>query len=644
MPYTEKYRLTFRDRHVSTPVNWRVDILDDQPVDFPVPYQLTASEQPLQFKRLNTSDSKNEFILGYECSITYEFTSNVGDPKPELFFEADERRYQVKVYKNDVLNYIGYIKPDNCSYDFKYEPYTVTLVAVDGFAFAKATNLNVYDGSGLLDYTKISIFDILMTRGLYQIFDTTIPLNVVNTLYPSNMADLPLFNGAYIHIDAFYDFITGPQSIWDVMEKLCKTFTSRIFFARGAIWFVRTQDLDQSTITIQQYLPSGVAEITEPGFIGTIGAVVGLSDGVPVDTFARVIMQSALKKAEFEVKFKSINQLLNFQWSLWNGVSFSDWELVGGIGSLQRFGSGTIDDPYQAGVNFYSTSTITNLAQLIGGFNTISPGDILEFVVPYNFFNSDIGTLTIYAFWNSPPGGFYVLSETGSWIFSNDLTAAISFKRGKNKSFGNFNIKSEPIPLRVPSGEIIPDNITIFIGLGSPLQQNTLDGVGGGVIKYGHVKAGIISISSQGVRILDINNDRFSKIQNKEQFNFIDTGEDGLSTTIFVDNGVNIDSPAEGWVSDKPGVFEADIERHMADAYIDQYAHSIYSWEGSLYGNSIEFFNIFTMDYLQNKKVMQLGDTYNVIDCTHDILLAEILPENGANVTYTEYDIEDTNE
>lgn len=638
--YFNKYYFEFQDNHVTNPITWRVDIMDSEgsvPTD---PFLLTMSATPLLTERIDTNDSKDTYIIGRQITISYEYDGNPNIPLPLEFFEATERRFRVEVRRNGIIDGVYFIKPDFCEYADQYPPFTIQLKAVDGFSYAQGILFNPFEVDGSLHYEIIDLYETIMTRALLLIVDPGTIINVVNTLFPENIGPTirTLFR-LFIHTDIFYDFVKGAVSVHDVLTAFCKSFYARCYMSQGQLWFIRTQDLTNNALTGDQYIDDTVVNnLNITNFVLTGGPDPSSYDVMPVDEIPNIRMIPAIKKAEFEVQYKSINQLVNFDWSIFNGTDFSGWTRAAGI-VVGRSGTGTVIDPYMLNIP---------LNQLVGGFkflqqlqdNVVNPGDILEISFRFEFFNckswsffARIGTII-------SPGQRYYLDSGGNWIYDAPTFTAIEVGRSGKKTVGSFTLKSLPVPSTFPDNSPVPLS-DLQISLLAPRDAITDDGPGDPYIKIGAIKVGIIAVASQGRHIVITNQADFTQTKETEDFSFIDTGENGLSNTIFVLDGSNF-VPAENWDNDKMGVIPADIERHMAKAHIDQYPRSIATWEGSLYSNNMEFYNVIEFAHLPGKRWMQLSDKYNNRTCTHQVLLTEVFAEANSSVDYLEYDIEDT--
>jgi hypothetical protein len=644
MAYGRKYYFTFKDTHVSTPATWRVDILDSEGLIPAEPLELKPSPTPLLTERIDTSERKDSYIIGRQVTISYEYDGESITPLPSEFFEQNERRFRVEVRKNNVLDGVYYIKPDFSEYDDKSQPFTVQLKAVDGFAYAKAIQFNIYEDERIF-YDKVSWYEAIVTRALLEIMDPDTKLNVINSLSPTNIAaGVKLLFGSYVHTDIFYDFVKGASSVHDVLTAFCRSMYSRCYICNNEVWLVRTQDLTSDTFTVDQYInDTTVNEVEIPGFVSTVGNDPGLYNGVRIDNVPRIRMVPAIKEASFKADYKAINRLTNFDWYDFGDYGVGDqFQFWGQVTGNAQVGSGTIDDPYRAYLPYNdSLPGEEHLQQQVPSSTSPGPaqyGDIVQLQFRWKVTNVEGFRIAVWI-QSANPGNRAFLDASGSWV--PEVETLIDIKRTKRKRLGSFDIKSAPIPNKI--GAFGPSNFDIFVQIYTPnpkTDPDTQDGPDTPSIEIWPIKLGISSSSSVS-RISRVKNTAlFSQIKDEAPFTFFDSGDLNLSNTIFVQPFTDYEA-VTSWNNDKTGVSPADIERHMSEAHIDQYPRSIISWEASLYSNSIEFYNVFDIDSLPGKRFMQMSDKYNNQNCTHDILLMEVFEEGNADITYDEYDIDD---
>lgn len=635
--YFNKYYFEFRDDiGFGVPVNWRVDIMDSEGAVPSQPVLLTMGAVPLVCERIEDEDSKQGRIIGEQATIEYMYTGAPADPLPDEFFESSERRYKVEVRKNGVLDRVFFIRPDGCEYPEAFPPYTVTITAVDGYSFAKGIQFNAFQDSGLLLYNKITLYEAIMTRGLLQTLEPSTPIRVLQSLRPENMEPgTKMLFGLSIHTDIFYDFVKGAKTVHEVVSAFCQSFYARCFNSQAKTWFIRTQDLDAATFTLDEYTDeTTVTEMAIPDMLKLVGPSE-MFDGIPLEPAPLIRMQKAVKRADFEAEYKGINQILNFDWSAFNGSTFDFWEVQNII--VDQIGSGTPDDPYKMFIPFEQPpelfietwQDVPNAAEL---------GDILDIQIKVRFGNVRLLRVRITLRFNDE--SIYSLDSSGAWqLGTGSPVTAILIARSGKKREASLNIKSNPIPVSVP-GVIVPQTgpFELRVEFEPPTDPEELEPSEADGVAIYPIKVGALSVSSKGIHTTAINQSEFSQVLDVENFGFVDTGGVRMSNTLFT--GATLE-PAENWDNDKPNVSPADIERHMAEAYIDQAPRSPIGWEGTIASNEIDFHNVIEFSYRPGVRFMQIADRYTVHNGIHEIRLQEIFNEGNANIDYSEYDIEE---
>ena len=647
MAYFRKYTLTsydggpLYDNHPIRPSKWRVDISDDQGNDTLIPYNLLAGANFLELERIDTSDDKNINIIGEQATITYIYTGNQNDPLPGVFFDQDERRFKVEVYQDDNIRGVYYVKPDSGRYPYQHAPYEITLTATDGLAFLKTTDLNVWT-DGLIDYRWMSLYEIMMTRGIFQVTEGPIDIHVFNTLEPENASGESFLNDTYVHIEMFYDFNNGPDSVYTMLEKICKQFNLRLFLSNNRIEIHRLAD-NYNLYDGESYENGNYAVLNANILPRTIGSDINGSDAIPLNLMGTVLMFPAIKKVSYDVLYRSINLLKNFQYYFWDGNTFADWVRFNNDAS--RVGSGTNSDPFKLRLKYTGNIPPYDNSWMYqdGTLNTamkIEIGDVVEFSVPVEFNNVNkiqFNIVAIDLISPSPTGINISLDNGGEWVItSGDYGSMIEITRsGKNK-FSNVNIRSKPFPSRI--GDTILPNVTywVILRIFSPLDKidPVIDPDTNYYADLSAIKLGIAKVSARGKNIIDIQNGRFSKENDKEDLFFIDTGIDSLANTIAINNS---GTPSESWHAQ--GGEPRNSEVIATDTNLQQYARSVYGMDATLYSNNINFWNVFSIEGLPNRKFVMTKDRYIVRECTHECSLQEILPETTAETTITYTDI-----
>lgn len=642
MAYFNKYYFEFEDSDYLDPATWRVDIMDSEGATPTEPFLLQPSGVPLITERVDTDENKDPRIIGRQITFNYEYrgTSFPNDPLPEEFFESSERRFRVEVRRNGVLDGVYYIRPDFCERPHIAPPVTITLKAVDGLSYAKAVPFNIYDDDQKIYYTKISWYEAIITRSLNLVIDPNTPINVINSLYPTNIeSGVKLLFGCYVHTDIFYDFVKGAASVYDVLLAFAKAMYARIFIERNEIWFIRTQDLTGVSFTAERYTgPAAVSEIAVDDMVRWV-APSPSADAVPVNVDGLIRPTPGMKRVDFDFKYKAINVLTNFDWKSFSSGSFAGWTLFNPVMVISRSGSGSAEDPYKLYIKEDQPSSPSVMYLYQDVDNIIGPGDILQLSLRFRYTNVKVFKMLIRV--GTIGGGsddILTLNAAGGWTydFGSD-PAYLTVNRSGKKREATIDIKSEPIPAST-NGGAFPANATVRIQIFAPEEVLTFEGPAEPAIEVYPIKAAVVEISSQGRNVSALSSALVSQKRDTDQASFIDTGDDGLSNTIFTGSPL---VPVNGWNNSKPGTPDNDIEMFMSRSFIDQAPRAVQTWSGTLHSNQLPFYSLLEFQYLPGKRFLQLSNKYNNRDCEHSVVIAEVFEEGNATVTFDEYDIED---
>lgn len=636
MSYFNKYYLEFSDGNLANPIDYRIDILDSQGATPTNPFKLTHGTPALTSKRVNDDEDKKVGVFGKEITITYVYTGNANEPTPDDFFDADERRFRIEVRVNGTLNGVYYAKGDLSSAPYDAPPYNVQVKAVDGLNYAKSVKFNLLQ-DGLLLYDYIDLYQAIMTRGMLQIVDPDVKLSVLNSLYPTNIvAGLKLFFNCYVHTDNFFDFTSGPKTVYDALNYIATSFRLRIYLEDNILWAVRIQDLTYSVFNIDQYSGPSTAETIVVDMVASAGPSVAY-DSLPLATGNRN-SRAAYKRVQYKAEYRAINRLINFDWRAFS-TGFDDWS--SDVVDLSRRGSGTIIDPYKAFLPYDAGNPgTTHIQQEVPFTQTIPPtligpafvGDRLELTVPWKVFNVDSFKIRIRIQSNNP-GSVHYLSSGGSW--TPGVSTFIEIKRSKKKQQGSYSIITDPIP----KNDFDTVNYAVWLEIYSPTGLVDFDGLETPGVEIFPIKLGINNSSSKSFITVAENAGNYSLIKDEEPFQLFDNGDIYSANVLVVNTGEFV--PIDNWDSDKANVAPNDLEYHMTRSYIDQYSKSVRVWEGTLFSNVLKYFQLIEFAHIPGKRYMQINDSVDHQNCTHNVMLLEVFDEGNAEINYTEYDIED---
>lgn len=635
MAYALKYRMEFKDIHSTHPAAWRIDISERDAVDTGITMLTPMGSSPLILDYQNSKESKTSYIIGREATLSYVYSRLPGEPLPDVFFDSvDERKFRMDVYVNNKLEGVFWIKSDGGGYPYTSPSFAVSISAVDGFAFAKTTLLDMYlDGRVVYEYQTLAK---IISDAVYKVLEPGTPIYIINTLRPKDItAPGNFWTVVKSHTELFFSFTEGPISVYKLLEIFAAQFYGRFFMSEGVLWFIRTEDIYDDVVSVYTIngdpitLPAGIVQSINPN---TFPAV---------ENTPNVNGIKGLKQQQLTINYRSINQLVNFDWHEWAPlVGFNSWF---GSESLMRGGTGVLEDPYTAILPFGNKTLTAAISQFTvnTGPRYFYPSDIVEVAFKYTYSNMRAFDIILVAVPTNGTNPQHAMDASGTWVniegkLIDELR--INLVRSGRKQQGSFEVRSQPIPSLV-------GQCTLWFWIVWPYERSyhipkqdgdIIDvppGIGLEGVFIEPVKIGVISSQSIGTDIKIRNKANYSGIGDDETINYSDMGDTHVANTLLLNA-----TPIENWESTKPDITPYVIERHSAQSRIDGYAKSIKSFEGNVYSNTFRFYNTLKIDGLPGKKFMVLRDKYNVFTCMHSIVVEEVLPEQYAQTVYTQID------
>lgn len=639
MAYTLTYRQRFQDIHTVTPATWEIlyykkdgDIVDVT--------DLLGSANPLTIEWTNTDDNKFQAIIGSKATIGYMYQGAAGEPLPDLFIDIEEDTWLIVVNKNGALYWKGFLKPDNSSYPFIHPPFEFRMNATDYFQVMKSKTVDLNDPVLFL-YDYITLKDFI-TRTLFQAVDyDDAVLRVMCTIHPDMISPADLFDELYIHTDALYDFDKGAMPVYDCLNLICQALGMRMFYAAGSYWMQRVADLDQQQYTVLTLRPN--ADVVQEDIVDVLrqlGTSAPANDIWYLGRTQSIYITPALKEQDYVFNLKAINQVRNFDWRTNLQSPFDDWE--GDItGFFQRVGTGNVEDPFKLRIgnddpNFrsiWSRIPVDSLqrfqAQLKGkGHNAAYTRAIAVLVE-----RGDIAPIR----WLDQSGKWQEV--TGGNVGEDEYWHLDYAKKGDK---GSLDVVSEPVP--VITGVAALDILLII--LDTEKREGLIPDPGNDF--YGElypVFGRVFTNQYTDIKEKIVNNSAYSLKPDELPFFFLDTQEQGLSNNLFYDDaGLKRALPAKSWHSYKnPGITLRDLDEYLAWSYLDGQQVALYNLESDVFSNVLEFHMVARCVDLPGKQFMLLRDKYDVRNCKHSLMLAEVKEEGTSSGVYEVTPVTDTN-
>lgn len=639
MGYTLTYQMGFTDVHAVTPAKWELQLLkkDGPLVDV---IELNAGASGIVLDKSTSNEDKFSPIIGTSATIGYVY--DIGMPLPDVFINIEEDDWLIIINKNDIVEFKGFVKPDNNSYPLLFPPFEFKINATDYFQVLKATPINL-DDNVLFLYDYIS-WGEFFRRALFDIvaYDDVV-LNIVFTRRPGSLtAGQTIADSLYLHTDLFYDFDKGALPAYDCLSNFLLSIGARLFYSSGAYWLMRIEDMDQDVFTYLQITPndlSGQYKV-DNNIMRSLGTSDPQNDIYYLERSQLVSIDPALKMQDFTYKLKAINRLVNFDWRTFDGTNFAGWGSHNPGLVLSRFGNGTLDEPFRAR---FAGGGDPSIGQFIGQLWEVVPGQHIEVNlkvftwyttgVRVNIFLQPITT-----------GDSYYLSGT-DWIKADATPTTdqeILVTGDKKTKFGTLSVVSKPFPSGAPNYHLFMN----FIGP-KPADPDPSDPPPPGTSPYNEIYPAFLRIFNNPYNEIDTqieNSKTCSYIPDEISPTVLDTRDSALSNTVYLKEGsVYNPLPLNDWGSTKnPSLPGRSIDEIMARDRLAAANDPVYNLGGSLYSNAIAFHHVINCPDM-GKKFMILRDRYTTHQCRHEILISEIKPEGAGIGTYTVTPKEDKN-
>lgn len=254
MPYTDKiFEISFKDVHFAS--TWKISIFDrDAYAGATIDPVLTG--RPLLINYGGKGDL-------FDCIHGSEATINIlAGPSDDYDWikTTDPKKYQVKIYLNTVLYWIGFVLPGQALED--YLPFRVLLVTCsDGLGLLADTP---YANAGV-NYEGYDTYVNILTRAL-ALTGLSLKLrsvvNIFDVAMDTDVADDPLFQ-ASINQNKFINSELEPSSCKTVTEECLRVLKCRVFQSQGVWYVVRTVEYEGTGPLYRQYDTAGAYDLND---------------------------------------------------------------------------------------------------------------------------------------------------------------------------------------------------------------------------------------------------------------------------------------------------------------------------------------------------------------------------------------------
>ena len=628
--YGVLYRIEFDDIDL---VKWRIDICQKDLSDLTTPFMLETSDDPVRIEKVNSDESLFSPIIKTNYVITYQVNDVPGCPLPDTFIFIENDTFLVKSYKDGVLEWKGFISPDNNTYPWVYPPFNFQITATD-FTFSQSEPIDLNDPVLFL-YDYITVGEFLKRTLFHSIgYDDPI-LKILYTPKPATIGSGKITDSLYTHTDAFYSFTDGARFSYDCLTQFLKSIRARMFFSAGSYWLQYFEDIGTSDQQIITITPDDTAGVISANIdtVSSLGKTV--FDEIDYKNQTQEIqINKALKQQTFNYELKPINRIKNFDWRTETVSPFTDWE--GGNGHFYtRVGTGSVEDQFRLHIENYPTGVfdsiwsripvrVNKLVQLelkvTGTLNLPAPSSInyglyLKAVIVL-VKAGEIGPrrwLGIDGKWNDATGGGVGEDE----YYHVEVRPSASA--------GTLSVISDPVPsiAGVDSLEILV--VIIDTGITPEPPPGTTYWT-----ELYPVFGRVYNDPYTSLREKVVNAPKYSYVaEDDDTLFFLDINDDSYSNTIFYDDsGTKKALPLKDWTGE-------NLDEAAVKLAADMQARPGKTVMGDFLSTKLHFHHGVTLSDMGDLMMMQIRDKYNVKSGTHTLMLTELMPKGAATSTYT---------
>jgi len=205
----------------------------------------SSNSDPVRLRCLGADKDTSEDVIIQGQELEFEFYCARADVDTfDSLFEADYKDYKVRYYINTVLEFEGWLKPENLSKEYtKNPPYiSIALSATDGLTDLQKiewrTSINrIITG-------KLTILEILKyaVAKLGMEFDFYVQLNTYESTYM--VATECALKEVYVDARRFIEDDGTVHFCWDVIEEVLKPFNVVFKQYKGRYQITRFAELD----------------------------------------------------------------------------------------------------------------------------------------------------------------------------------------------------------------------------------------------------------------------------------------------------------------------------------------------------------------------------------------------------------------
>lgn len=448
MAYENKYKATFATQTGKTAYLY---LQEDSYAGSLIEYQGVS----INLQYIPNSDDPFEPIYASQLGVVLDVTDDLANI-PD-FTTLDDRKYFVKLYLDNDLEWTGWVLSDNVQITFTTGRKQLFFNAIDGLGLLKSITLPIDASIDTNSLNSLLYFIRLCLNGVD--FPNTPNIMTVCSYFANGMQDRAIhsysepFNQTYLPYRTFIDTNITYISCFDVLSNIVKSFGCRLFQAGGKWWIVAVNEFANENNWFTEYTYTGTVASSGNNLntLSTIQGYVGNTSGLYfIDNSQFKLLKKGFNKVEYNYKVSEAdNYISNGNFRPFTGLYADNWQInFGGIGSSVTIINNTSDSFAQYRLIQGTTSPSNNASIEIksGSYPKIIGGVKLEF--SWIFQGQDLSA--------SPRGFVYVLLTDGtnnywwngtSWVTTSQFYTVPAYSGSSGNDINSFSFKTAVTPI-----------------------------------------------------------------------------------------------------------------------------------------------------------------------------------------------------
>lgn len=594
-PSPNEYKLKY---YIERP-SYRLDIFSFvNPDTILVPKEINGTVD-IQYQ-----DKKDVFESIIASNLKLRLESGLDINLEELYTE-EENQFKVILTSDNIIKFIGFIKPDGIFEDYIYDRWFLDIQCIDGLSTLK--NISFSNENGIIYTGKRSVLSVI-----YDCLAKTsinLPINIsLSVYYDTFDFFLNILESVIINTERYFQNADEPMDCDSVLRSLLTIFNASIIQMNGEWWIYRAIDLKTETV-FDRYINGIYSESNEYLPDKIIGSQIDGYEIFHANKNQKKSISGSVQAYKISYQYGPANAVFkNPQLKLsGSGLDIEGWTVhTAPDGEVYRNSSGF-------GVNSKTEYfDINNVPPLLTLNQTIDIQVGATFTLTLNFSNDSIPPLSTYGLrfaiqignqwlqedgsWTTGGASIYIANSDGTRVIPPDPLPPYSYWTGRGSANYTATIKA-PV-----SGLL---NIIVF----RDTDPNHLQPTSGG---YFSINSIFLSGTNNGdIKGIDYTGQRTRKTSTVTRSNITVNNGDSTSDlfvgTIYKDDA---DTPTSTWFrGDKP-LERKELLSINAEDNLRVAPRPMLIFEGDVYG-AMNYLSVISINNFEGKKFHFMRYSYS---------------------------------